>query len=514
MIDSNNKRLAKNTIILYFRMIITMIIGLFTSRVVLSTLGVEDYGINNIVGGFVSMFTFLNATLTSGTQRFLTYALGENDFNKQKATFSTTFIIHLFIGIVIAFIIITIGFSMMKKLNIPDYRMDAAEYVFICSTITVILGITQVPYTASIVAHENMKIYAYMTIFDSLAKLIIAYSLLYAENIDKLKLYAVLLLLFSVINLLIYRIYCIKKYPECKFSFIYDKKILKSIMSFSGWNIMGTLAVMGSGHGVNIVLNLFFGPIINTARAISVQVNSLAMNFVGNFLTALNPQIVKYHASQEYKKLNNLIYNSSKFSGLLTLYVIIPLSVEIKFLLYLWLGEYPKETIYFTQIILLQSLVTTLTRPIIIGLHATGNLKWSNILSSSILLLIVPVTYFLLKINTNIYIVLLINVIPWLLECLINSIILRRYIGFSFLKFYKSVYLPIILLTIICYIILISIYPFISNEWIRLISLSIINTIILSALIFFIVLSKTQKEQVIIKTRNYFYNLNIKIRNK
>lgn len=480
-------------------MIINMIIGLFTSRVILSSLGVEDYGINNVVGGFVSMFTFLNGTLASGTQRFLTYALGENDFSKQKVTFSTALIVHIIMSLLFAIVIFTIGFSMMKGLNIPESRMDAAIYVFVCSTLTVILGITQVPYSASMVAHEDMSIYAYMAIFESVTKLLVACFLLYADNIDKLKLYALLMLFFSVVNLLIYRIYCIRKYPECRFSFIYNRTVLNSILAFSGWNIMGTIASMGSVQGVNIVLNIFFGPVVNAARGISGQVNSLAMSFVNNFLTAVNPQIVKYHASHEYDKLNNLIYNSSKFSGLLTLYIIIPLSIEIEFLLHLWLGEFPKETIYFTQIILLQSLITTLTRPIIIGLHATGKLKWPNILAGTVLLLIVPITYFLLKLNINIYIVLLINIIPWLFECLIECIILGRYIGFSITKFYKSVYIPMIILTTICYFILMYLRGFIINEWLRLISLTIINAILLSFLIYFVVLTSKQRKELIIK---------------
>lgn len=499
MVSSSNKRLAKNTLFLYFRMIINMIVGLFTSRVILSSLGIEDYGINNVVGGFVSMFTFLNSTLASGTQRFLTYALGENDFNKQKVTFSTTLIVHIIMSILFAIIIFAVGFSMMKGLNISESRMDAAIYVFVCSTFTVILGITQVPYSASMVAHEDMSIYAYMTIFDSITKLFVACLLLYANGIDKLKLYAILMLLFSVISLLIYRIYCIRKYPECRFSLTYNKSILKSIMTFSGWNTMGTIAVMGNNQGVNVILNLFFGPIINAARGISGQVNSLAMSFVNNFLTAVNPQIVKYHASHEYDKLNHLLYNSSKFSGLLALYIIIPLSIEVKFLLHLWLGKFPEETIYFTQIILLQSLVTTLTRPIVIGLHATGKLKWPNILAGTVLLLIVPITYILLKLNINIYIVLLINIIPWLLECMIDGIILGKYIGFSIIRFYKSVYLPIIILTIICYFILMSIHPLIINEWIRLISITLINVIILSILIYFMILTSKQKDELKIK---------------
>lgn len=491
-----NKRLAKNTLILYFRMIINMIIGLFTSRIVLNSLGVEDYGIYNVVGGFVSMFTFLNGTLASGTERFLTYALGENNLNKQKITFSTALFVHIIMSLIFTIIIFTVGFSMMKGLNIPDSRMDAAVYVFICSTITIILNITQVPYSASMVAHEDMSIYAYMTIFDSATKLIVASFLLYIDGIDKLKLYVTLLSVFSVMNLLIYRIYCIKKYPECRFTFVYNKEVLKSILTFSGWNIMGILAVMGSGQGVNIVLNLFFGPVINAARAISEQVNALSMSFVGNFFTAVNPQIIKYHASHEYNKLNNLIYNSSKFSGLLILYIIIPLSVEIDFLLHLWLDKFPREAVYFTQIILLQSLITTLTRPIVTGLHATGKIKWGNILSGSILLFIVPITYTLLKLNINIYIVLLINIIPWLIECLIDGILLGKYIGFSILNFYRSVYIPVILLTIVSYTILLNLYPNIKNEWIRLFTLTIVNAVILSILIYNIILSVRQKEEI------------------
>lgn len=501
-VDNNNKRIAKNTIFLYVRMIISILISLYTSRVVLNQLGVEDFGINNVVAGVVVMFTFVNGTLASGTQRFLTFALGEKSIERQKVTFSTTFFVHLILAIILGIIILVVGtWFVYNKLNMPADRLEAAYFTFICGTIAVILSITQVPYMSSIIAHEDMKVYAYMSVFDAMAKLTVAYVLM-ISNFDKLKLYSLLLLIVSILNILFYRFYCMKKYVECHIHFIFDKQLLKAILGFSGWNIIGCCAVMGCNQGVNILLNIFFGPTVNAARAISMQVSSMATQLVGNFQTAVNPQIVKYFAGNELDKMVKLINNSSKYSGYLTLLVVVPLSIEVEFLLQMWLGTVPEETVFFSRIILLQTFIQTLSRPIVDGLHAVGKLKWPNILSGSNLLLILPIAYILLKCGFSLHIVMLVSIIPWIFENVIDGLLLKKYIGFPISQYYTFVLRNVILIGIVAFILPLFISHYMTMGWTRLFVVGIVSELVLGLLIYKYGISKYVRSIVCNKISN------------
>ncbi len=482
---SNNKRIVKNTLLLYVRMLVTMGVGLYTSRVVLNCLGIEDFGINNVVAGMVTMFTFLNSTLASGTQRFLTFAIGQNDFQKQQLTFSTTFLVHLILAILLCIVTLVIGYLMLvSKLNIPAERMNAAIWVFLCSVITIFLSITQVPYMSSIIAHEDMGIYAYMSIFDAVAKLAVAY-LLMTSTFDKLKLYALLLLFVAFVNIILYRIYCMHKYAECHVKLKFDKKLLKSILFFSGWNVMGSSAVMLNNQGFNMLLNIFWGTIMNAARGISMQINGVVMQLVNNFQTAVNPQIVKYYANNEIDKMIRLINNNARYAGLLILFIIIPVSVEIPFLLSVWLGKVPPETIFLTRIVLIQSLLQTLSRPIVMGIHAVGKMKMPNILAGGVLLLILPISYILMKAGISLYTILIVNLIPWLIECLIEIILLNKYIGVSVVRFYRFVYMNVFLIGIFALFPVIVINQLMDQGWWRLITITFVSCIVLSFLVYF-----------------------------
>lgn len=476
-IAANNKRIAKNTALLYVRMLITLSVSLFTSRIVLNALGVEDFGINNVVAGMVTMFTFLNTTLSSGTQRFITFALGENDFKKLQSTFTTTFHVHLVLAVILGLVIFIAGMWLLnQQLNIPANRIQAAYYVFVGSIITVILGITQVPYLASIIAHENMKIYAYMSIFDAAAKLGVAYMLVITEE-DKLKLYAILLTIIAFVNVVVYRVFCIQKYKECRVGRNFDWDLFKSIMRFSGWNVMGCSAVLCNNQGLNILLNLFGGPVLNAARGISLQVNGLASQFVGNFQTAVNPQIVKYFATNEREKMNRLIYNNARYAGLMVLFIIIPIIVEIDFLLEIWLGAVPSESAFFTRIILFQTYIQTMTRPVVMGIHATGKMRTVNILAGGVLLMVLPLTYVLLKARVTLHIVMLVSLSPWLIETFIEVILLRKYVGFSLSNFYKYVYVDTFFIGCLSIIPLFLIHQTMESGWIRMIVIGIVSTL-------------------------------------
>lgn len=483
-VEQNNKRIAKNTALLYVRMFITLAVSLYTSRIVLEKLGVVDFGINNVVAGMVSMFTFLNSTLASGTQRFITFALGEGNMQKLKETFSTTLIIHFILSIIIGIAILFAGLYFLNgKLVIPAERMDAAYWVFYSSILIVVLNITQVPYMASIIAHENMGVYAYMSIFDAVAKLGVAYALMVAE-MDKLKIYSVLMASVQFCDMLFYRLYCIRKYNECRFHMHFDKELAKRVLGFSGWNIFGCTAVLLNNQGFNMLLNVFYGPVLNAARGISNQVNSVASQFVNNFQTAVNPQIVKYYAQGDTVEMNRLIYNNARFSGLLVLFVITPLITEMPFILKVWLGKYPEETVFLTRIILIQTLITSMTRSVVMGLHATGKMKMPNLLSGSILLLSVPLSYLLFMSGISLHIVIVITLLPWLAESFIDLSLLKNYVGISRRKYYSHSFVFVAIIGIISFIPLAIINTQMSEGWPRFMVSTLVSVVVTGYLVY------------------------------
>ena len=501
-VAQNNRRIAKNTALLYVRMFITLAVALYTSRIVLEKLGVVDFGINNVVAGMVSMFTFLNSTLASGTQRFITFALGEGNIGKLNVTFSTTLIIHLVLSAIIGLAILVGGLYFLNgKLVIPAERMNAAYWVFYCSVITVVLNITQVPYMSSIIAHEDMGVYAYMSIFDAVAKLGVAYALVVTDY-DRLKVYAVLLALVQLCDMAFYRLYCVRKYRECRFMLCFDKPLAKDILSFSGWNIFGCTAVLLNNQGFNMLLNVFYGPVLNAARGISNQVNNVASQFVNNFQTAVNPQIVKYYANGETAEMNRLIYNNARFSGLMVLYIIIPLMVELPFVLDIWLGKYPDETVFLTRVILLQTLITSMTRSVVMGNHATGKMKIPNLLAGSILLLSLPVSYVLFKCDISLHMVMVVTLLPWLVEAFIDASILKKYTGLSRRIFYLRSYGVIVPLGIIMVAPLVFISSEMEQGWLRFVLNMAVSAVWGGLMVFRFGLTPHMREAVMKKVRN------------
>lgn len=447
--SDNNKRIAKNTLALYVRMFLMLAIGLYTSRVVLDVLGASDFGVYNVVCGVVTMFTIINGTLATGTQRFLNFSMGSGDEEKMKKTFNTAFLLHLFLMLVVVVLIETIGLWFLNnKLVIPANKMGDAFWIFQFSVVVCALQITQVPYTACIIAHERMKIYAYMGIFDVVMKLIVVFSLLWAD-VNKLILYGLLLMFVQIIDIMVYRIYCIKNFKESHINMQFEKKEAKEMLVFSGWNIMGCMAVTLNGQGINILLNTFFGPIVNAARAISMQVNGVVTQFVGNFQTAVNPQIVKLYAQGEKEEMYYLICNNSKYAAYMMMLLIIPLITEMSYILHLWLGSnVPEFTVVFTQIIMFQSLITTISRPLVTGIHAIGKMKVPNWVNGTVLLMIVPVSYLLLYMGFTVVHVYLACLIPWLFELSFCIYFVNRHLNCSISYFVSRVLLKVLLMFI------------------------------------------------------------------
>lgn len=312
--SANSKRIAKNTLLLYFRMLFMMAVSLFTSRVILNTLGVEDYGINNVVGGIVAMFGFINSSMTSATQRYITFALGKGEKERLKTVFSTSLQIHSLIALLIVLLGETIGmWFLYNKMQIPSDRMEAAFWVLQCSIVSTVVMIISVPYNAAIIAHEKMSAFAYISVLEVVLKLLIVY-ILVVFSVDKLILYAFLFLGIQIFIRFCYSIYCNRHFKETKYRHVWDKALFKEMTGFAAWSLFGNLSAVLFTQGLNMLLNVFFGPAVNAARGVAVQVQHAIQQFVGNFQMALNPQITKNYAKGEMQEMYNLMYRSARFS--------------------------------------------------------------------------------------------------------------------------------------------------------------------------------------------------------
>lgn len=452
--QSNNKRIAKNTLLLYLRMLFLLVLNLYTSRVILQVLGVENYGIYNVVGGIVVVFSFLNGAMTSSTQRFLNYDLAKEDIAELRNTFFTAVTIHILIALAILLLSETLGLWFLNvKMNIPDERMIAANVVFQCSIITMMVNIISVPYNALIIAHERMSAFAYISIIEAILKLTVVY-LLYISSFDKLIVYAVLLAIISFVIRYIYTRYCKNKFEESHFKFKIDclqKDKLKKMGSFAGWNMFGNLALICVTQGLNILLNLFFGPVVNAARAVAVQVQGTVQQFSANFQTALNPQIVKSYAKSNFDYLYSLLYRGCKFSFFVVLIFALPLFLTADEVLCLWLKTPPAQSAEFLQVIMLTSLIDCLSNPLNNVINATGRIKSFQIINGILMLSVVPVSYILLLFINNALIVFIIQGCFTLITHFVKLRFVNTLIGMPVVSYVRNVYVPIMaVMTLSC----------------------------------------------------------------
>lgn len=395
--QSSNRRIAKNTVLLYIRMIVMMLIGLYTSRVILQVLGVSDYGVYNAVGGVVAMLTVLTSSLNTAISRYLTFELGKGDAEKLKRVFSVSLNVQILIAIVVVILgVLAGGWFLNHKMNIPDGRMDAANWVLYCSLLSFAVALISVPYSASIVSHERMNVYAYMTILDVTLKLLIVYALEISPY-DKLKSYAVLLLIVAILIRFIYARYCKKKFQECTYHFVIDVPLLKELSGFAGWNFLGNSTWIFNNQGVNILINIYFGVTYNAARGIANQVEGLAMHFVSNFMTALNPQITKSYAAGELPQMHQLVCRGTKFSFFMVLFFAIPLCLETKQILNLWLAQVPDHAVLFVRMTFLSTFCTVLGYTLVTAQLSTGKIKKYQIIMASVCVWVFPLTWIAFK---------------------------------------------------------------------------------------------------------------------
>lgn len=445
--SSNNKRIAKNTLMLYIRMLLSIFVSLYTSRVVLRTLGVDDFGIYGVVGGIVTMFAFLNASMSGATSRFITFALGKDDAHNLKETFSTAFIIHVGIAIGIVILAETVGIWLLEhKLIIPEERMIAARIVYQFSILAMAVQVTQVPYNATIISHEKMDVYAYVELLNVLLKLGIVY-LLVIGNFDKLILYAILVFSVNATIALVYRVYCLRNFEMCRCHWVIKKDKLIPMLSFSGWDLYGNMCYSIRQQGINLLINIFYGVTFNAASSVASSVQGVVSNLSANVVQAFRPQIIKQYAQCNYTDMLNLMCSSTKFSLLLFLMLCVPLSFAMYPIMELWLGVVPKYAPEFCIVLLFISLFNLINSVLCTAIHATGKIKALSFLSGSIYLLTIPVVYLLFRyfVNNSLY-AYIVSFCSMIVVVICNIILVKKSIPeFSVFKYINNVILPFFL---------------------------------------------------------------------
>lgn len=438
--SENNKRIAKNTLLLYVRMLLLMAVTLYTSRVVLGALGVEDYGIYNVVGGVVAMFGFINGSMSSATQRYVTFALGKGDVGNLQRVFSTALQIHFLIAVLVVVLGETLGlWFMYTQMQIPAGRMEAAFWVLQCSIASTAVMVVSVPYNADIIAHEKMSAFAYISILEAVLKLAVVCVLAIFSH-DKLTLYAFLMLGVQLLVRFCYSHYCNRHFRESRYRHVWDKALFKEMTGFAGWSMFGNLSAVLFGQGLNMLLNVFFGPVVNAARAVAVQVQGAMQQFVGNFQMALNPQITKTYAKGDMEGMHKLMFRSARFSFYLLFLLSLPVLFEADFILAVWLKTVPDNTVVFLRIMVCTSLIYSLANPLIVANQATGKVRRYQMVCGTILLMILPVSYVCLRLGFPAYSVFIVHFCMEAVAQAARMLMLRPLIGVRLRDYFVNVY--------------------------------------------------------------------------
>ena len=494
--SENNKRIAKNTLFLYMRMFVILIVSLFTSRVILQVLGASDYGIYNIIGGVVVLFSFINGALTSATQRYLNFYIGRNDEKKTHDVFCMSMNIYIILSFVFLIAAETIGLWFVNtQLNIPNGRMVAANWIYQFTVFSFMLNLTRVPYNASLIAYEKMDFYAYLSLLDVTLKLGIVY-LLYISPIDKLIAYGFLFMCTDLVDNIIYRVYCKRKFTTASYHWIWDKGMFRELFKFSGWSLFGNAANVLAQQGLNILVNIFYGVTLNAALGIANQVASKVVQFFSNFQTAFNPQIVKYYAEGNKDEFFKLIFRTSRLSYFLMLLISFPLMLKIDVILDLWLVDVPQYTNIFCQLILIFYLIEALSGSLWMSIQATGDIKVYQILISSINFLTLPFIYLTLKIGLPVWSVWATRILMDIILFIVRCFYLQKKIELPLPIYCKDVLLPVAVATIIILPIPIIYEYSVENYYANLIGsiiLSIVCTIIAT---YYIGLKKNERQKI------------------
>lgn len=495
-VSQNNKRIAKNTMMLYIRMCISMFVGLYTSRVVLQILGVEDYGIYGVVGSVVAMMGFLNSSMSGATSRFLTFELGKGCGHRLLQTFSSAVIVHIAIALIVLVLAETLGlWFLCNKLIIPENRMFAAHCVYQLSIFSAMISITQVPYNACIIAHEKMDIYAYVEMLNIILKLLIIY-LLVIGNLDKLILYSLLTLIVSVAIAMIYRIYCTKNFDEARIHFIVEKDVIKPILSFSMWDLYGNFSVTVRSQGRNFLINMFFGVIYNAASSVATTVAGTVLGFTGTIVQAFRPHIIKLYAQKKIEEMQIAASNAIKYSLLLMSLMAVPLIIEADYVFKLWLVEVPPYTVVFCRLILISSALGIVNTVVSSIIHATGDIKRISIITGTIYWMHLPFIYVAFKLGANVTSSYVVEVFGVICIVLLNLFIAKHNVPeLSKRNFIKSIIIALLVIapaSIVTYVITLHL----GQSILRLLLSIVCNMIIVVVLSYCIILDDNTRLKV------------------
>lgn len=456
--NSDKKRLAHNTIILYLRMMVIMVINLYISRAALNLLGVQDYGVYNVVGGFVTMFSLLSGSLSNAISRYITFELGQGNVEKLKKVFSTSVTVQIFLSVGIGLLLEIIGVWFLNyKMQIPQDRLYAANWTLQCSIVTFILNLISIPYNGTIIAHEKMTAFAYISIFEVVLKLI-AVLFLFVDFADKLITYSILLMLGAVVIRLTYGMYCKAKFVECKYKFFVDKSLVKEMTALASWNFLGSGGAVLNNNGVNILINLFFGVSLNAARGIAVQVNNVVQQFAGNFTTAINPQITKAYSREDYDEMRQLVFMGIRYSYYLMLFVALPIIIETPEILKLWLKIVPEYTVVFVRLTLLLSLTAVLSNILFTVAMATGKIKNYQLIVGSLSLSIFFMTFLVYKLGADVTATYYISLLVDIVILLVRVYIVNGLVSLDIKNFLRQVLLKIMIVTILSAIVPFTLY--------------------------------------------------------
>lgn len=496
-IASNNRRIAKNTLLLYFRTLIVMLISLYTSRIILSALGETDYGIYNVVGGVVAMFSVISGSLSSSISRFITYEMGQNNSEKLKTVFASAMFIQVILSLIIVVLAETVGLWFLNtQMNIPDNRMEAANWVFHISIFTFVVNLLYLPYHASIIAHERMSAFAYISIFDALCKLLVSFLILLSP-FDRLVFYAILMGVISVLVWLSYNIYCYFNFSECRFKLILDKSLLKQMFGFAGWAFIGSSSVILRDQGGNILINIFCGPSVNAARSIAYQVNSAIHSFVSNFTTALNPQIIKLYSSGNREQMMTLIIQGARLSFFMLLILSLPVIFNAEFILSIWLKDVPEHTCLFLQLVLINALAESISTPLVTAMLASGKIRNYQLVVGGLNMLNLPISFICLRLGAIPETIMIVSVIISQFCLAARIYMLKPIINFDSILFLKNVCLKSILVVLVASILPILFKIIIDvNNWILF--LSYLTVCFVCTLLSVLYIGVTKNERIII----------------
>ncbi len=493
---TNKSLLAKNTLSLFARMLLVMGVSLYTSRVVLGILGVVDYGVYNVVSGVITMFAFINSSMTSATQRYITFAIGNRDPHNMNRVFSSSVQVHFIIALIILLLGETVGlWYVSHKVVIPESSFTGAMWVYQFSIVTAIVGIMAVPYTATIIAHEKMSAFAFISVLEASLKLAVIL-LLWLIPQNKLIVYGALLLCVQIIIRSIYSIYCRRHFHEAVYRHSVDMKMIKEIGSFAGWSFFGNLSSVLNGEGINQLLNLFFGPVVNAARGLAIQIQIAVQQLASNFQIAINPQITKNYASGNIEAMHNLMFFSTRITFTLVLMVVLPLLIETHYVLYIWLKHIPEQTVTFTRLMLCIVVLNPFSSPLSIANQATGNIRTFQVVVGTLLLLILPISYVVLKMGGNAPSVYMVYLAVECVAVVIRFFLLRRQIGLTNRK-----YLSGVIVRVIPVLLLSPILPFIvryhmDDSFLRLVLVTAVSIISVAGFSYTLGMSKTEREMI------------------